>query len=88
MRDDPTVACGIWPIVLTKTKFLPACEVHDRFYEKDSFIQRKAWTRKEVDQWFLQQMLLIATTRLERLQAYAFYYTARLLGAPFYEGQK
>ena len=85
MRDDPHIACGIYPFILKDTKFIDACSFHDSAYLNGSFLQRKEWTRKQVDQWFLQQMLLMSKTRLDRLQAYTFYYIARLAGGPFYE---
>jgi hypothetical protein len=88
MKDDPSVGCGVWPVILKRTKFLPACEFHDRVYTKESFIQRKGWTRKEVDSWFLAQMKMIAKTPYDKARAYLFYGIVRALGGFFYEGKK
>jgi hypothetical protein len=87
VADDPHIACGIYPFILKDTKFIDACAWHDAMFELDSFLQRKDWTRKQVDRWFLNQMLLISKTRLDRAQAYLFYGIARLFGGPFYEGK-
>lgn len=84
--DDPHEGCGIWPALITDTKFLPACAWHDVAYIRESFLQGKL-TRKQVDRWFLDQMLRIATNWRERAQAYAFYALARVFGAPFWEGR-
>jgi len=88
VRDDPHVGCGIYPLILKRTKFIDACAHHDRYYEANSLLQRRGWTRKQVDRWFLRQMLEMSESRLDRVKAYALYGLARLFGGPFYEGRR
>jgi hypothetical protein len=87
MKDDKHEGCGIWPFLLTNTRFYPACQWHDRAYEIRSW-QQKDMTRKQVDEWFLVQMLFIAGNNLyHRSRAYLFYGIVRLLGGFFWEGE-
>jgi hypothetical protein len=46
-------------------------------------------TRKQCDDWFLKQTLLIAgDNKLDRAQAYLFYGIARVLGFYFWENKE
>lgn len=87
MSDTNGEGCGIWPIILRKTKAVHACDWHDLAYLENSWHQ-KNMSRKEVDQWFRDQMLRVADSRLGRAQAHIFYRIARLLGGFWWEGRK
>ncbi len=86
--DSPGIGCGIWPLLLEKTRFYPACSWHDVAYTTDSWAQKNL-TRKQVDDWFLKQNLLIAgDNKYHRARAYLFYGIARAVGALWWEGSR
>lgn len=88
MSDNEPAGCGIYPLLIEKTKFFAACSWHDSAYIRDSWVQ-KNMTRKQCDDWFLRQTLEIAgSNKLRRAQAYLFYGIARVLGGFFWEGAK
>jgi len=88
VRDDPTVACGVWPFVLSKTRFLDACEWHDQTYLKGSWAQANL-TRAEVDRRFLEYMKLRTKgSTFHTTRAYLLYGIARAFGGLFWEGKK
>ena len=88
MREDPRNLCGVWPVILKGSIFTPACEWHDEAYTIGSFFQRENWTRKQVDEWFYYQMLRIANSPWDRIQAHIFYGIVRAVGAIWWEGRK
>lgn len=87
-HDDQDV-CGYWFLNSgTQEQLRSACRWHDTAYTEGSFHQVKL-SRKEVDQWFYNQMLLIAgDNTLRRIKAKAFYVVARLFGGLLWEGKK
>lgn len=86
--DTRGEGCGIYPLLIRNTKFVDACDFHDRAYIRDSWVQ-KNMTRKQCDDWFLRQTLEIAgSNKLRQAQAYLFYGIARALGGFFWEGAK
>lgn len=88
MSDTKEVGCGIYPLLLKRSKFIDACSWHDQTYSEKSWAQLNL-TRKEVDNWFLAQMLEIAgDSKLRKIQAYAFHGIARALGWIWWEGKK
>ncbi len=88
MTDTYGIGCGIWPVILTDTVFLAACEWHGAAYQEDSWAQ-KNMTREEADKRFLEYMYLIAgNDKIARLQADIFYQLARKFGKLWWEGKK
>lgn len=87
MKDDPHVGCGIWPLLITKTKFVDACEWHDLAYLKNSWHQGKL-PRAVIDRWFRDQMLRASGGFRDRLTAWTFYGLARLFGGLFWEAKE
>lgn len=87
-KDTEGIGCGIYPLLLKRSKFIEACSWHDQTYTEQSWAQLNL-TRKEVDDWFLQQMKQIAgDSTLRKAQAYLFYGIARVLGGLWWEGSK
>ena len=86
--EDPTVACGVWPFTTgPNDPMLNACAWHDKAYEEGSWYQEHM-TRREVDQMFLSQMLIIAKdSKTLKLRAYTYYAVVRALGWMFWEGE-
>lgn len=88
MSDTYGVDCGVWPLLLKRSKFKAACEWHDQTYTKESWAQKNL-SRYEVDAWFKRQMLFIAgDSPLRKLQAHAFYCIVRLVGHLWWEGER
>lgn len=89
LANDPNDVCGYWFISTgTNEQMLDSCVWHDKAYTEGSWAQANL-SRKEVDQWFYQQMLLIAgDNTLRRLKAKAFYVVARGLGWLLWEGKR
>lgn len=89
LSHDPNDVCGYWFLSTgTKEQLIDACSWHDKAYTEGSFHQVKL-SRKEVDQWFYNQMLLIAgDNKLRRLKAKAFYIVARIFGGLLWEGKR
>lgn len=89
LAHDPNDVCGYWFLSTgTKEALIDACRWHDTAYTEGSFHQQRL-TRKEVDQWFYQQMLLVAGDDwTRRMRAHAFYGVARVFGFLFWEGEK
>lgn len=87
-NDSPGFGCGVYPLLLKHSKFQDSCFWHDTSYLENSWHQ-KNMTRKQCDDWFLKQTLLIAgDNKLDRAQAYLFYGIARVLGGWWWEGSK
>lgn len=75
--DKSGVGCGVWPVLLKDTRFLPACEFHDRATMDNSWHERNM-TRKDVDRLLLKHMLDIAGgSAWHRMRARVFYGVAR-----------
>jgi hypothetical protein len=88
MNDTKGEGCGIYPLLLKRSKFIAACTWHDKAYSDQSWAQLNL-TRKEVDDWFLGQMLEIAgNSKLRMIQAYVFHGIARTLGWIWWEGRR
>lgn len=87
MKDDPAEGCGYSPLIVNKVFAKHACDWHDKTYLKGSWHQENL-SRKEVDQHFLKQMLLLANTPWRRLRAYAMYGIVRAVGGIFWEGER
>lgn len=88
MSDTRGEGCGIYPILVRKTKFYDACNWHDLAYLRKSW-QQGHLSRKVVDKWFLGQMLRKAGgSRIARIQAHIFYGLSRLLGGFWWEGKR
>lgn len=88
LPNDPHTGCGIYPIILKDTKFYAACEFHDKAYLEQSWHQQNK-SRKEIDDWFYQQMKFLAGNNvLDRLRAKVFYSIARVFGGLWWEGEK
>lgn len=86
--DTKGEGCGIAPLILKRGKLVDACKWHDKAYTEQSWAQLNL-SRKEVDDWFLAQMLEIAgKSKLEKVQAYVFHGIARALGWIWWEGRK
>ena len=79
--------CGVYPFqTSSKDTFTKACKFHDLAYIEGS-IQQKIFSRKEVDQIFLKQMLeLSGESKLKKVKAYTYYGLVRVFGWPFWEG--
>ena len=87
MPDTKGIGCGIYPVLLTNTRFVAACEWHDNAYTEKSWAEANL-TRKQVDKWFLDQMLTIAGGNWwHRARARLFYGIARLAGNLWWEGK-
>lgn len=86
--DDPNTVCGYWFLNTGKNDyFIPACEFHDKAYTKGSWHQ-KHMTRKEVDDKFLEHMLLLAGNDLtKKAKAYLFYGIVRSVGGIFWDAK-
>jgi len=80
--------CGVHPFETSETDPLtPACRWHDLAYIEGS-IQQKIFSRKEVDEIFLKQMIELAgESKFQKIKAYTYYALVRLLGAVFWEGK-
>lgn len=89
LKHDPNDVCGYWFLSTgTKEALLSACRWHDTAYTEGSFHQSNL-SRKEVDLWFYNQMLLVAgDNKLRQLKAKAFYVVARAFGWALWEGKK
>lgn len=87
-HDDQDV-CGYWFLNSgTQEKLRSACYWHDNAYTEGSWAQANL-SRKEVDDWFLVQMLEIAgDNKLRRLKAKAFHLAARTFGWMLWEGKR
>ena len=81
--------CGVYPFeTSSKDTFTKACKLHDLAYIEGS-IEQKIFSRKEVDQIFLKQMLeLSGESKLKKAKAYTYYGLVRLFGGVFWEGSK
>ena len=79
--------CGVYPFQTNnKDNFTKACIWHDLAYIEGS-IEQKIFSRKEVDQIFLKQMLELAgESKLKKVKAYTYYGLVRTFGWPFWEG--
>ena len=86
MSDTRGTGCGIWPFLLKNSKFYAACEWHDGAYSERSWAERNM-NRAAVDASFLEQMGQLSTNWFDKIQAYAFYGAARLLGRFWWEGR-
>lgn len=88
LAHDPNDVCGYWFLNTgTKEELLAACGWHDKAYTEESWAQKNL-SRKEVDLWFYNQMLIIAgDNTLRRIKAKAFYLVARLFGGLLWEGK-
>ena len=81
MVADKKDRCGVGLLSSDASDpFIDACKWHDRAYvDKENKIS--ILSRKQVDEQFLKQMLLIASGRKRLvIKAYAYYYAARLFG--------
>ena len=87
MSDTKGEGCGIYPLIIRRTKFVDACDWHDLAYLQKSWHQGNL-SRKTVDKWFLTQMLGKANGRIDRIQAHLFYGIARLFGGFWWEGNR
>lgn len=90
MRDDCHTGCGIWPFITgANDPLIPACSWHDSAYMKNSSQQQMGLTRKQIDDCFLRQMLLIAGSCSGlKLRAQMYYRIVRLLGSLWWEGKE
>lgn len=88
MGDSKFFGCGVYPLLIRNTKFVDACDSHDRAYLENSWHQKNL-TRKQCDDWFLRQTLEIAgSNKLRQAQAYLFYGIARALGGWWWENKE
>ena len=76
---DEKYCCGPdylpdWLRKYLSKKFDIACLWHDYHYET------KEKSRRESDDYFLEQMISLSKTRWDRIIAYTFYYICRLFG--------
>lgn len=88
MTEDLEQECGVNVAKWRNTPFKTACEWHDRAYSKNSFFQRNGWTRKEVDDWFYRQILMLSNGALDRMRAHLFYGIVRAVGWMYWEGKR
>lgn len=81
MVADKKDRCGVGAFSTGDSDpFKFACDWHDRAYVTKE-AKKSILSRKQVDEQFLKQMLLIAGERKGlRLRAYSYYYAARLFG--------
>jgi len=86
--NDDNVACGYWFLNTGKDdSMIDACAWHDEAYTEGTW-KNKNLTRKETDQWFLNQMLQIAGgDKVKIAKAYTFYALTRTFGWMFWEGK-
>ena len=85
--QNKQLLCGVYPFqTSSKDTFTKACKSHDLAYIEGS-IEQKIFSRKEVDQIFLKQMLeLSGESKLKKIKAYTYYALVRLFGGMFWEG--
>ena len=81
--------CGVYPFVTSnKDSFTKACHQHDLAYIEGS-IEQKIFSRKQVDQIFLKEMLeLSGQSKVKRAKAYTYYALVRTFGGLFWEGKR
>lgn len=89
-RDTKGIGVGIWPILFRGWPFY-AAEWHDTAYTLGSWHQANM-SRKEVDDFFLEQTLLLSNMGklkpLKRVASYTMYGITRTLGWIWWEGKR
>lgn len=86
MSDTKGTACGVFPLLFRGWP-RTACTRHDQAYSTGSWHQKNL-TRKEVDDYFLVQLLeLSGTNPAKRLASYTMYTVVRLIGWKYWEGK-
>lgn len=86
MADTKGNDCGIYPAQFRGWVKM-ACRWHDQAYSENSWAEKNL-TRKQVDDHFLSQLLLMSGRNVLKIGAsYIMYGVTRLLGANWWEGK-